>query len=928
MKLKFEARDYGYTVIARIEKILRDRCVEKLGIITDGFDIIPKGVLTAAQKRENEIVDIETLMENIDFIHIKEILLYKDNYSYVMDITKVSKNVFEELMQSLYELRIKIAHIRSYFTNTDLNNLIDETKKINHGMIEPDERLDKFIENLLEAPQDLATKVPIEFYEDEYTEKIINNLPIADYEYEGGFVGRNDDEEKIIKMLKSNMHRVITIAGAGGVGKSALALKIVNDIIRDNIIEYDFVVWVSAKENKLSYLGIEDLEPTLKNYDELLDTILNVVGFDADNYGEDNKKKESDINDLFDACNRGLLIIDNLETITDERIINFILDSHPNVNFIITSRRGLGQVERRYDLKELKEKDAIHLFRIICKEKGLQELQTADESLIRSYVKKVYCYPLAIKWVLGQAALGKDIMCVIDGINEQSSDISKFCFEQVFSELSLEAKSILYALCLDNEAVPKGVLKYISNLDDISFEDCIHDLLIVSLILPEQKVNKQNGEINSYYSLLPLTRGYVKVELDKNRDVKSKLQERTVTVETTLEEAERAKVQYRFSLSNFGATTEEEKIASMLAQTAYQKYQAGNYLDAVETFKKAVNIAPRFASIYRNWAIIESMESHWAEADALMEKASKLNKDDTQIWLVWGNIKRKSDKIKEAYNYYEKAYKLSPKDNVVLNSYAQAISRLGDFQRADKLYKEALELVEGIPHNKHLIINYTSIAENLKKWAEALIEDRDYVQAAKKIHDALDAIQKVLRIDRNDYKAKELHMDILYTYATVYDKQKDYEKALNILKKLVELPFNRYREIEYHNRAVLLIINVYFTIDKYDEARTVLEKEERNLRRISKGAIADRYKRICEKLAKEENRKKGRIIRYSAEKKFIIIESESSPGLTYLTFLSAFKEYIQLSDDILGREVTFVGVEDNGKRYAQHVCFVMEEIKA
>lgn len=926
MKLKFEARDYGYTVIARIEKLLREKCVEKLGIITDELEVIvPKGVLIAAQKRESVIVDFEALMENIDFIHIKEILLYKDNYSYVMDITKLPKSVFEELMQSLYELRIKIAHIRSYFTNTDLNNLIDETKKINHGMTEPDEGLDEFIENLLEAPQELVTKVPIEFYEDEYTEKIINNLPMADYEYEGGFVGRADDEEKIIKMLKSSMHRVITIAGAGGVGKSALTLKIVNDIIRDNIIEYDFIVWVSAKENKLSYLGIEDLEPTLKNYDELLDTILNVVGFDADSYGEDNKKKECDINDLFDACNRVLLIIDNLETITDERIINFILDSHPNVNFIITSRRGLGQVERRYDLKELKEKDAIHLFRIICKEKGLQELQIADESLIRSYVKKVYCYPLAIKWVLGQAALGKDIMCVIDGINEQSSDISKFCFEQVFSELSLEAKSILYALCLDNEAVPKGVLKYISNLDDISFEDCIHDLLIVSLILPEQKVNKQNGEINSYYSLLPLTRGYVKVELDKNKDIKSQLQERMVTVETTLEEAERAKVQYRFSLSNFGATTEEEKIASMLAQTAYQKYQAGSYLDAVETFKKAVDIAPRFASIYRNWAIIESMESHWAEADALMEKASKLNKDDTQIWLVWGNIKRKSDKIKEAYNYYEKAYKLSPKDNVVLNSYAQAISRLGDFQRADKLYKEALELVEGIPHNKHLIINNTSIAENLKKWAEALVEDRDYAQATQKIHDALVAIQKVLKIDRNDYKAKELHMDILYTYGTVYDKQKDYENALNILKGLVELPFSRYREIECHNRGVLLIINIYFTIDKYDEARKFLEKEERNLRRISKGAIADRYKRICEKLAKEKNRKKGRIIRYNADKKFVIIESESSPGLTYLTFLNAFKEYVQLSDDILGREVTFVGAEENGKRHAQHVCFVVEE---
>lgn len=926
MKFKFEARDYGYTVIARLEKILREKCIEKLGIIADELEVIvPKGVLIAAQKRENEIVNLETLMENIDFIHIKEILMYRDNYSYVMDISKLSKSVFEELMQSLYDLRIKIAHIRSYFTNTDLTNLIDESKKINHGMIVPDEALDEFIENLLEAPQELVTKVPIEFYEDEYATNIINNLPIADYEYEGGFVGRTDDEEKIIKMLKSNTHRVITIAGAGGVGKSALTLKIVSDIIRDNIIEYDFIVWVSAKENKLSYLGIEDLEPTLKNYDELLDTILNVVGFDSDSYGEDNDKKESDINDLFDACNRVLLIIDNLETITDERIINFILDSHPHVNFIITSRRGLGQVERRYDLKELREKDAIHLFRIICKEKGLKDLQSAEEALIRSYVKKVYCYPLAIKWVLGQAALGKDIMSVVDGINEQSSDISRFCFEQVFSELSLEAKSILYALCLDNEAVPKGVLKYISNLDDISFEDCIHDLLIVSLILPEQKVNKHNGEINSYYSLLPLTRGYVKVELDKNRDIKAQLQDRMVTVETTLEEAERAKVQYRFSLSNFGATTEEEKIASMLAQTAYQKYQAGNYLDAVDTFKKAVDIAPRFASIYRNWAIIESMESHWAEADALMEKASKLNKDDTQIWLVWGNIKRKSDKIKEAYNYYEKAYKLSPKDNVVLNSYAQAISRLGDFQRADELYREALELVEGIPHNKHLIINYTSIAENLKKWAEVLVEDRDYMQATQRIQEALVAIQKVLKIDRHDNKAKELHMDILYTYGTVYDKQKDYENALGILKELVELPFSRYREIEYHNRGVLLIINIYCAMDKYDEARQYLAKEERNIKRISKGVIADRYKRICEKLAKETNRKNGKIIRYNAEKKYIIVESASSPGLTYLTFLNAFKEYVHLSDEILGRDVTFVGVEEDGKRYAQNVCFVSVE---
>lgn len=924
MKIKFEARDYGYTIISNLEKILRDLCVQKLNIASNSpRDLIPKGVWEAARKRVEDIENVDDLMENIDFIHIKEIFIYKENYSLFLEEKVLKKNVCIDLMDSLYSLRCKIAHIRDFFTNSDLMNLIDESKQLSIGIKDMDEDFFVFLDDILEKPEKLVIKIPIDFYEEDNCYSVINNLPIADYEYEGGFVGRGDDEEKIIKMMQSNTHKVITIAGAGGVGKSALTLKIVNDILRNKIIMYDFIVWVSAKENKLSYLGIEDLEPTLKNYDELLDTILNVVGLNVDEYGKDTKGKEDDINELFNACDRVLLIIDNLETITDERIINFVLDPHPNVNFLITSRRGLGQVERRYDLKELKEKDAVHLFRVICREKGLINLLQADDTIIRNYVKKVYCYPLAIKWVLGQAAIGKNIMEIIDKINEQSSDISRFCFEQIFSELSQEARTVLYTLCLDNEAMSKGILKYISNLDELVFEDCIHDLLLVSLILPEQKVNRENGEINSFYSLLPLTRGYVKVQLDNNRELKAQIQERMVMVDTTLEEAERAKSQYRFSLSNFGATTEEEKIASMLAQTAYQKYQAGNYLDAVETFKKAVNIAPRFASIYRNWAIIESMEAHWSEADSLMEKASRLNSKDTQIWLVWGNIKRKNEKIKEAFEYYDKAYQLSPKDNVVLNSYAQAISRMGNYKRANELYNEALELVEGVPHNKHLIINYTSIAENLKKWSESLVEDRDYEGALAKISDALEAIKKVLKIDKHDCKANDLYRNILYTYGCVHEKCKNYDQAIEILEQLIKLPYVRYREREYHVRGGLQLIQLHYHLGEYEKAKTYLTKElDKNIKKLGKGNISDKYKRIKDKIENEEKRKHGKIIRYDAERKYLVIESMSSPGMTYLTFLSEFKEFVHLSEEILEKEVAFIYVEEHGKRMAKNVKFI------
>ncbi|MCQ2080587.1 MAG: NB-ARC domain-containing protein [Lachnospiraceae bacterium] len=922
MTNQFEARDYGYTIISRFEEVLRNAIQEYCEISAGDYEeYIPKGVKTAAYNRNSEIDSLETLLESIEFIHLKEIIVYNKNYTKIIQNGKLAQEAFSSTMDSLYALRCKIAHIRDYFTSSDLTFLINESCLINAALNNYSDSFEMFTKEIMNNPQTLVKKTPIEFYTDE--NKIINNLPMPDYEYEGGYVGRGEDIEKIIKMLQNDRIDVITIAGAGGVGKSALALKAVNEVINRNLIKYDFVVWVSAKENKLSYLGIEDIEPTLKNYEELLDTILNVLDFDLSEYENSTEKKEEDIFSLLDACDKVLIIIDNLETITDERIINFILDGHRNVQFLITSRRGLGQVERRHELKELKEKDAIQLFRVICREKGLNELQKADDKLISTYVKKVFCYPLAIKWVLGQAAMGKDISQVISSINEKSSDISQFCFEQVFSELNKDAKNILYTLCLENDAVPQGVLKYISNLDDKVFEDTIWELQIVSLILPEQRVNKNSNEINSYYSLLPLTRGYVKVQLDKNIDEKERLQERMMTVDNTLEEADRAKAQYRFSLSNFGAVTEEEKIASVLAQTAYQKHQAGSYADAIEIFKKAVNIAPSFAPIYRNWAMIESMESHWSEADDLMEKASKLNPNDTQIWLVWGNMKRKNDKIKEAYAYYQKAYQLSPKDNVVLNSYAQAISRMGNYSEADILFRQALELVEGVPHNKHLIINNSSIAENLRKWAESLIEDRDYENAKHKLEEARKAIELVLKLDRFDEKAKTLYADIWGMYSVIYEKQDDYDMALFMLKKQAELTQNstRIKTIRTHARAILRMIQLLIVQNKLDEASEVLAKSEKDIKRDRDERTIEKHRKIKERLNRACNERIGTIVQINKERKFLIIEDDINHE-RYLTFLNAFKEYIYLEEDLLGKKVNFSPIEEGEKHRAENVSFV------
>lgn len=913
---KFEFRDYGYTIISRFEKFLREYCKTIINMnFGDYTECIPKGVLESSQKRNEEISDLSEILESIDFIHLKEIIVYKNNYSIFFDRERLAQKDFIYLMESLYELRCKIAHIRGYFSKLDLTALIEESKKIAINMKFEYKKYIEFIDLIERNPEELIMKTPVEFvhYMKEDI-KILNNLPIADYEYEGGFVGREEDKSKIIKMLQNGTHRVVTISGAGGVGKSALAVSIVREIIDRDLIKYDSVIWVSAKENKLTYLGIEDIEPTLKNYEELLDTILNVMEFDNSKY-QSIAEKEEDINTLFDCCDKVLIVIDNLETITDERIINFILDSHRNTTILITSRKGLGQVERRYELKELKEKEAIHLFRRISEDKNIRGLRSLDNDTIKKYVNKVYCYPLAIKWVLGQVAIGKDINGIIDNINESTSDISMFCFEQIYKGLTEEAKLILCTLSFFEDSVAKGIIKYICNIDEVIFEDSISDLVLLSLIIPEQKLNKENREINTAYSLLPLTRGYVRVQLDLDTNLKRVIQERVMTVENTMEEAIRATKQYRFSLSNLGATTEEEKVAAMLAQTAYQKYQGGNYLEAVEDFKKAVDIAPRFSSIYRNWAIVESSEEHWVEADNLMSKASNLSEKDTQIWLVWGNIKRKNNKIKEAYQYYKKAYELSPNDNIVLNSLGQALTRLGEYKEAHEVYLKALNCQDYQIQTKHMIINKTCIAENLKRWSESFIDDRNFKEAENKLKLALENMESVLELDNQDPKSCILYKDILLNLGFLYKRDKNYELSLKYFNDIRTTHSKKYKEYEMVLKASLEIIGIYLKTNNIEEARLIMNKDlERITKFIKNSNLIERYESYYLLLNNKENRISGKIIRWDAFRKFAIIKNNNCNGETFFAHVSNFRSFIHvLEDDISNRDVSFIPTKDGTK---------------
>ncbi len=931
---QFTFRDIGYTIVSRFEGAFRLFLLDNLlGEYSDVLSGLPRQVVDRAEKRGADTEDPLSVFEHIDFSDLVPIACYKKSYRRYFPNAPFEQPEFENKMAHVYSLRNKIAHIREGFTSLDLQVLIDAVEDISRYLgIDGKEVID-FLYRVRNYPTAEIWKMPSEFALDTTTSTILNNLPTADYELEGGFVGRREDKRKIKQLLKGGLHRVITISGAGGVGKTALALNVVKEIAQETNSEFDGIIWVSAKETRLSYVGIEEIEPTLKNYEQLVDTIIEVMGYEG---GQDDLSVKEDMLKQILASSRCILvIIDNLETIHDRQITEFILDAPSELRILITSRRGLGQVERRYELKQMKQRDAIRLFRQIAHEKNLVSLSRLPDDTIAMHVKKVAHYPLAIKWMIGQVALGKPINRVINEIHDATSDISRFSFEQIYRSLSPQAQRVLCALSILDESPSVGVLQYIVNLEQEQFDDAIRELVLVSLIVPEAHKDKR-GDVTTQYTLLSLTRGYVQRQLNSDASLKHSLVQRLQSVQAVIEEAERASKQYRYSLANLGAVTDEEKVAAMLAQTAFQKYQMGRYADAIDDYRRAVKIAPRLAALYRNWAIMESNEKHSAEAEELMRKATSLASDDVSIWLTWGNIKRKENKIKDALQKYGRAYQLEPQNPIVLNALGQAKSRLGYYENAYQLFAKALQFASNnesdLQNKRNRIINLSSQADNLIRWAESLRHHRDFEKQEDKLLKALKICEDVVELDKRDQRSQDLLRKALINLGYFYKQARDFSKAQLYFERVVDILYTtrQTRFSEARDILIAAIQSATISLEQEDKKRAqdIINKVPSAVRRRVRTLLKNReqllkqYQSVLDRLAEKDKRVLGRVIRVNSLREFVIIESHLSAGDTYLGHISSFLEDVALSD-LYGVTVSFIPEEveygDSIKKRAKRI---------
>lgn len=875
METPFSERDVGYTAVSRFEETFRGYLARYLRAFhgEQWLSHIPPGVLSKCLEKTpsldpSHIADPIDLLNESDLPDLGEILTFRGAYGrFIEPGLSLSQGAFTDHLASIYRLRCKIAHVKGVFSGLDLHALLEHIRGLCPIMGSEGTDLVEFLDLLVQAPAEYVVRTPPLFgVADTRSYGCLNNLPQPDFDLEGGFIGRREDIAQVRRLLASDLYRVVTIAGAGGVGKTALALRLAQNFAHEPRPGFDAIVWTTAKTERLSVTGIEPIQPSLTDYESLLRAIMDVLGFDT---GDDLQELHRMAVELLQGF-RILLVVDNLETVSDERVFDFIKECPTTSRVLITSRLGLGEVERRHTLKELSSQEAVALFRTVAHRKNLDRLAALPDDAIGRLTDSVARYPLGIKWSIAQVALGRDINQAFAEVRAKKSDVARFCFEHVYNLLSPDSRKLLMTMSSWGRPMARGVLSHVSGVDAEHLDDALRELVLASLVMQDQEIGP-DGSPMTRFALLSLTQGFGVAKLDEDALVKEEILQRQRSVELTLEEAERARRHYRYTLADMGARTDEEKVAAMIAQAAYLKHQSLRYAEAAADMRRAVGVAPGLASLYRNWAVMESSEGHHAAADELMKKATELAPRDAGMWLIWGNIKRKAGLSDDACQYLSKANELEPNDAIILNSLGWVQCYRGRYAEAETLFLASMQADLTSDRMKQGIVNRQGLGETLRRWAEALETQRDFAGAMGKLEASLEHGRAALEIDPNDGRTLALYGKVSLDLGILLTKLKRLDEAIGHFKACVsESPTS----VPDKTRCVLA--HCWWAKGLLATGRRAEAAE--HLSEAQKFSPQTKWAEFVQRLSEELKMRLGTIVTYRDDKGYGFIQPEDRAG--------------------------------------------------
>lgn len=534
----------------------------------------------AIRAREARSGKAEVLVQYLDFADAYQILL--GNGSLVPSSMYESLKHVAGRLEELSQIRNRVAHSRPMEIG-DLASVTDIANNL--ARLSPDDwsTTAAMLRRLSKEPAfvlGLTVQLP-----SDHADEPQHNLPMPDFD-ETGFVGRSAELKRVKKALLGP-YPVVSILGDGGIGKSAIALKVAYDILDTPNNPFEAIVWASAKSTTLTNSEIAHINGAIQNSLGLFEAAARELAGGTAEDGVDPIEHVLQYLEQFKI----LLILDNLETVTDKRLRDFLLDLPNGSKVLLTSRIGLG-IENPVKLDSLSTEESKRLLKTLAGLRSVDPLKKMQDAALTRLVEKLRGHPLYIKWLVTGVQSGKRPSELVN----DNSLLLDFCMSNVWDKLSRPTRSVLQVMQIAKGPRSLGEISFLSDLPADEIQTSVLELMSTNFASMRYSAE---AEFDGVFEIGEFASQYLNRHQAPNQAMRSKVLTRVRELENLGRDLMVESRSDPFNEFTIDVRDKSDAPAARILLSALRQITSGHYDLAIEKCGQATALAPSYGEVWR-----------------------------------------------------------------------------------------------------------------------------------------------------------------------------------------------------------------------------------------------------------------------------------------------------------------------------------------
>lgn len=629
----------------------------------------PENASSAASQRlkkdrgELQNIGKSALVDFLDFADSYEILLrHKSDLSPAIEL---SLQAVATRLQDVTAIRNRVAHTRPMEIN-DFSTLQDvATDLLEHAPSEWPTLYETM--NRLRSDPSFVLGLTIQLPSDPVIQPS-HNLPFPDFD-ETGFYGRKSELKRIKQAIKSAWP-VVSILGDGGIGKTSIALKAAYDILDDPSFDFEAVVWASAKSTTLTTSEIVNIGGAIQDS-------LGLFKVAASELGIPHTTAEESTEEILQYLSafKILLILDNLETVSDQRLRDFLLALPHGSKVLVTSRIGLG-MENAVKLGPLSNEESRRFLRALSSIRNVGVLKTLDEKGMDKFIDRLNGHPLYIKWLVSGVESGKRPS---DLFNDNTL-LLDFCMSNVYEQLSDNARTVLQALQVVQGQRGQAELAFISNLTALEIQETLLELLKTNFI----SMKRSNfDEFEGIYQTEEFGRLYLAKNKPINPTFRLEVSERSRELTQIGRDLKSRAFTGKYDPRSIDTRGPHDIPGAKMLVDAQRFANSGSLDKALSQCREAQLLSPSYYEAWRLEASMHIFRRDIAAATEAFQTALTLTEESSVVNYHYGQfLMEEVGDYQAALEALQTAAQLDPQSEEVLAALANAYFQSGDYSKS------------------------------------------------------------------------------------------------------------------------------------------------------------------------------------------------------------------------------------------------------